>query len=74
MVNIKLREKYNKWTVVGFEGKNTQYIICECDCGTIKKVRKSHLLSGNSKSCGCLQKEKAKELKYKHRTLQNKAI
>ena len=68
-MEIKLREKYNRWTVIGFDKNSIQYIICKCDCGTIKKVRKAHLLSGNSKSCGCLQKEKVQSLKYKHRTL-----
>lgn len=31
--------------------------ICECDCGRVKLVHKSHLLNGSSQSCGCLSKE-----------------
>lgn len=34
--------------------------ICRCDCGNIKAVISGDLTSGHTKSCGCLQKEKAK--------------
>lgn len=35
--------------------------LCECDCEkhTRKSIRESHLLSGATQSCGCLQKERA---------------
>lgn len=32
---------------------------CLCDCGTIKNVRGSSLKRGDTKSCGCLQRENA---------------
>ncbi len=28
--------------------------ICRCRCGTVKSVQACHLLSGHTKSCGCL--------------------
>lgn len=31
---------------------------CVCDCGTIKDIRKSDLISGRTTSCGCLRSEK----------------
>lgn len=31
--------------------------LCRCDCGNIKSIQSTHLRSGASKSCGCLQKE-----------------
>jgi HNH endonuclease len=34
---------------------------CLCDCGNIKEVKRNDLISGATKSCGCLQKEKASE-------------
>jgi predicted SprT family Zn-dependent metalloprotease len=30
---------------------------CQCDCGTIKSIRKDGLLSGEVLSCGCLHSE-----------------
>lgn len=37
------------------------YWICLCDCGTEKSINGRSLRTGNTKSCGCLQKEKSKE-------------
>jgi len=34
--------------------------ICRCDCGTMRSVSTDKLNSGNTKSCGCLQKDKAR--------------
>lgn len=31
--------------------------LCACDCGNKKEIRASSLVSGNTKSCGCGQKE-----------------
>ncbi len=33
------------------------YALCRCDCGNEKKIKWNHLLTGNTKSCGCLNKE-----------------
>ena len=56
-------QKFNRWTVIRFyETKNRKtYWECQCDCGTIKIVAGHGLKDGKSKSCGCLQREKAKE-------------
>lgn len=53
-------KKYNRFTVLKlFSNKTGEAILwaCVCDCGEIRNVRGSNLRSGNSKSCGCLQKE-----------------
>jgi len=34
---------------------------CLCDCGNTTKVMTHKLICGNTKSCGCLRKEKSKE-------------
>lgn len=42
---------------------------CLCDCGNYVNVRKDMLKSGNTKSCGCLQRETASDMakkKIKH--------
>lgn len=38
---------------IGRKIKNYQLIMCKCDCGTIKEVYGSSLISGSIKSCGC---------------------
>lgn len=36
-------------------------LVAKCRCGTIRSVLEQNIISGQSKSCGCLQKERAKE-------------
>jgi len=52
-------KKFGKLTVLEFAEKrgNTVYWKCVCDCGKEKTIRSGHLTSGNTKSCGCLQKD-----------------
>ncbi len=33
---------------------------CQCDCGSLKMIRVSHLRSGGVQSCGCLKRETAR--------------
>ncbi len=42
------------------------YFYCKCECGTTISVRKDLLTGGKkqTKSCGCLQKERAKEVNH----------
>ena len=45
------------------EIKNNQFIWeCKCDCGNICYIRSSDLISGHTKSCGCLYKETDKNI------------
>src|SRR5690606_24081534 len=34
------------------------YALCRCDCGTVREFDIYSLLSGHTKSCGCLAREK----------------
>ena len=34
----------------------TSYWLCRCECGNETKVRYAYLISGHTKSCGCLQR------------------
>ena len=51
----------SRWEVIGRASNNGSYgrpmWICKCQCGAIKSVSRSTLLSGESKSCGCLSRE-----------------
>lgn len=45
---------------------NTARWLCHCECGTIKFIERKRVKSGHTKSCGCLQKEKAAKTKTTH--------
>lgn len=40
--------------------------LCECKCGNEVTVTSRSLLSGNTRSCGCLHKQQLSERNYKH--------
>jgi hypothetical protein len=42
------------------------YWVCDCICGNIVSARSSALNSGNIKSCGCFQKESARDNHLTH--------
>ena len=42
------------------------YFWCKCDCGNSLYVLGTYLRNGNTKSCGCLEKEKFHKLITKH--------
>lgn len=58
---------YGRWTVISTEPYSEKPVswLCRCTCGTKGVVRGDSLRSGNSKSCGCLRKEKLKEPRKK---------
>jgi hypothetical protein len=59
---VKPNDKFNRWVVLDVERVGGYYYAeCQCNCGNIKKVRQDSLLNGESSSCGCLAKEKARE-------------
>jgi len=59
--------KFGRLTVLAFAGyvpsgkERRPAWLCSCDCGTSSTVRTVNLLSGNTKSCGCLRREKTAE-------------
>lgn len=64
--------KFNKLTVIRFDrkehkrdskGKNRDksYWLCKCECGKEVVVARSELVTGKTKSCGCLRKENEEE-------------
>lgn len=51
---------YTRLTVIelsGRDNKNRAVWKCKCSCGVIKNIAGTHLVSGNTKSCGCLHKD-----------------
>lgn len=47
--------------IIDSRGKTRRRWTCRCECGNVRDVRGEDLMSGNSTSCGCLQKQKAAE-------------
>lgn len=53
-------QKYGRLTAIKSDGKSKSgktLWLCKCDCGNYTHVPIDNLKSGNTKSCGCLQKE-----------------
>lgn len=57
--------KIGRLTVLERVGTNKNYCaiwLCQCECGKKITVISNSLLSGNTKSCGCLQREVARRI------------
>lgn len=71
-LDLKDRE-FGRWTVIK-RLENTKYgntrWLCECECGNIKKVPGSRLLTGSSQSYGCLRRDNL--IKHGHAAVGNK--
>jgi hypothetical protein len=64
-----VKKRFGKWVVIDREAKKMAgafYVFCACDCGTKKWVRSKNLKSGQSKSCGCINKEKLSKRNLRH--------
>ena len=62
LANDLTGKKFGKLEVIGVHdtGSRKTYYVCQCDCGNIKVVRADSLISGATKSCGCIKKEQDK--------------
>lgn len=72
-VIVNIGDRYGRWTVVRetqkkitSSGQTHRRCLCLCDCGIKKEVFLCKLRSGDSKSCGCLQKELLSKRKKTH--------
>jgi len=66
-------ERFGRWTVIkraknyiSPKGACASQWLCRCDCGNIKVVLGNTLRNGQSKSCGCLRRERASESNRKN--------
>lgn len=50
-------EKFGRLTITEIVSRSPKKVRCVCDCGNVVVVFYGHLLSGRSKSCGCLRKD-----------------
>ena len=61
-------QRFSHLIVLGDAGRSVQHTVlwhCRCDCGKDAIVRSRHLVTGHTRSCGCLQPETARN-KIKH--------
>lgn len=64
-------QKFGKLTVIKFNKivNHNPHWLCKCNCGNIKSVQRGCLISGQTRSCGCLRKERKLTLGGKHASL-----
>lgn len=67
-------KKFNRLTVISDAGKvnhpdgsSHSLWLCECECGNKKVVYGASLTSGNTKSCGCLSRQRVLERNSTHK-------
>ncbi len=60
--------KFRRWTTLSKSSpvKQKTFWNCICECGTLRAVKGSDLVSGHSKSCGCLRRDSTRITKTKH--------
>lgn len=62
-------DRYGRLIVVRKEQSGKNWLarwLCLCDCGREKIIFQASLRSGQTQSCGCLQKERASAAAWKH--------
>lgn len=58
--HIKPGDKYHRLTAIELDHighHNRSYFLFQCDCGNKKVILGSGVISGNTKSCGCLARD-----------------
>jgi hypothetical protein len=57
---------FGRLVVLKFNYYNRHYFwLCKCECGEEVSIREDSLLTNNTRSCGCLQREHASSKRYK---------
>lgn len=66
-IKKEIGKKYNKLTVMKNVRKKDQWrLVCKCECGGETITSKNSLVTGQTKSCGCLRDETTGKRAYKH--------
>lgn len=66
---IQIGQRFERLTVVERSGSSSSgeaRWLCLCDCGNTSTTSASNLRRGNTKSCGCLQREQMAARSRKH--------
>lgn len=60
VLNLEAGTKINNLTIIRFDHYDKRWrkhYLCRCDCGNEKVIHGSSIVSGNTKSCGCMHKD-----------------
>jgi hypothetical protein len=60
-------QRFGRWSIVGSAQRN-RYWVGRCDCGREKEIHYANLVSGRSRSCGCLRDELISRLQSDYRS------
>ena len=75
--NKQIGERHGCWTIIGAPKSTIPASMyrykCRCVCGVIRKVFSTSLMSGESKSCGCLHLGRKRPYESLHATLRGRA-
>lgn len=76
MVNVSLEygQKFGRLMVLAERPHKPRAPItylCQCDCGYMAVVNKAALVTGNTKSCGCMRKEYFDKIRKKPKLVEN---
>src|SRR5262245_46745098 len=52
-------QQFSRLSILSYYGKDRHhhYYLCTCSCGGVKKVKRGCLITGHTRSCGCLAYE-----------------
>ncbi len=57
-LKIIIGQKFGRLQVINQFKADRQHAVCICDCGNTATMRCADLIAGQTKSCGCLKREK----------------
>lgn len=59
---------FGSWQILRLAGttRGGSFYECQCECGTIKNIFRGNLVSGKTKSCGCMKAESIAKAKTSH--------
>ena len=74
-LEFKVGDRRNRWTYIGEaesriggNGQKLRYILCRCDCGTVRELIPSEFARGHTKSGGCWKNEQTALRQRKYNT------
>lgn len=77
-MNSLINKTFGRWSVIGpheirrVKKRNRHFYRCRCICGNVKFVRRSNLLNGSSRSCGCLRRDMMRDKQTIHGLCQSR--